>query len=119
MSRRKTGPSQDQVDALLARSGGDCEVIAGPACLLTAHQIHHRRARGMGGTKRDSTNFPSGLLHVCWVCHAHIESNRERALRAGWLVSQNDEPAHVPVRWRGRQVLLTDLGGIVEQEVLW
>ncbi|ORL34997.1 HNH endonuclease [Prescottella equi] len=119
MTRRKTGPTQPVVEMVLMRSGGNCEVMAGPSCLLSAHQIHHRRPRGMGGTRRASTNAPSALLHVCWPCHGHIEANREKALKNGWLVSQGDEPVEQSVLWRGRPVLLDDNGGRAEQKALW
>ncbi|RDI32410.1 hypothetical protein DEU38_103143 [Rhodococcus sp. AG1013] len=116
---RDTGFPDAVREIILARSGGNCEVMAGPSCLYAVHQIHHRRPRGMGGSRRKSTNTPSNALAVCWPCHAHIEANREKALVNGWLVSQGDEPVEQPVVWRGRPTLLDDNGGRAEQKPLW
>ncbi|MBM4558238.1 HNH endonuclease [Rhodococcus hoagii] len=113
MSRRKTGPKQDVVDLVLARCEGVCE-ICGQARF---EQLHHRRARGMGGTRRESTNTASALLALCQPCHALVESQRLEALDAGWLVSQAAEPRNVAVTRRGRTVLLDDFGGTTDQEV--
>lgn len=116
---RDTGFPDTVREIILARSGGNCEVMAGPSCLYAVHQIHHRRPRGMGGSRRGSTNKPSNALAVCWPCHGHIEANREKALQNGWLVSQGDEPVEQSVLWRGRPVLLDDNGGRAEQKALW
>jgi hypothetical protein len=115
---RDTGFPETVRELVLIRSGGNCEVMVGPSCLYAVHQIHHRRPRGMGGSRRESTNKASNALGVCWPCHAHIESNRDRALRNGWLVSQGDEPAEQSVLWRGRPVLLDDNGERIEQKAL-
>ena len=71
-------------------------------CTFTAQAIHHRRARGAGGTRRPDTNLPSNALYVCDACHRRIESQRTEALAAGWLVPQNGLPAAVPVMYRGQ-----------------
>lgn len=91
-----------------------CEVCAknlGAASAATA-QIHHRRARGMGGSSDPMTrNVTNGLL-VCHSCHARIESEREWALDRGFLVKQGTSPATVSVRlWNAHPVLLTHDGG--------
>lgn len=113
MSRRKTGPSQDVVDLVLARCEGVCE-ICGQARF---EQLHHRRARGMGGTRRVSTNTASALLALCRKCHALVESERTDARSAGWLVDQAAEPRNVAVTRRGRTVLLDDFGGTTDQDI--
>lgn len=110
--RRKTGPSRESAEMVLARSSGRCEVVAGWWCLGEAQQIHHRRPRGMGGTRRDSSNRPSALLHLCSPCHAWIESNRTEALRLGYLVSQSWEPADVSVFRDGQWVFFDNEGGV-------
>jgi 5-methylcytosine-specific restriction protein A len=77
-----------------------------------ATEIHHRRCRGMGSTKREATNQPSNGLHLCNACHRFIESHRREALEQGWLVRQHDEPLDVPVLYRGTVVYLDNLGNM-------
>lgn len=77
-------------------------------------QAHHRRPRGMGGSKLDDTNTASNALLLCGDCHADIESNRDTAINRGWLVPQHHNPADIPVFYRGTWVYLDDLGGLSE-----
>lgn len=81
------------------------------------YSVHHRRPRGMGGTRRDETNAPANLLALCGTgttgCHGWIESNRSSALDAGFLLTQTAEPTSEPVLRRGVAVYLTNDGGIV------
>ncbi len=77
-------------------------------------QAHHRRPRGMGGTKRPETNQASAGVWLCLECHAAVESNRAAALSEGWLVPQNSDPATVPLLYRGSWVHLDDLGNMTE-----
>lgn len=64
--------------ALVQRSYGLCEVRQ--ECNADqAKQAHHRRPRGMGGSRDLETNRLSNLLHVCNRCHDWIESNRDAA----------------------------------------
>ena len=101
---------------VMARSGGFCELRA-VGCWDEGSQLHHRRARGMGGSKSPATGQASNALTVCVPCHMHAESNRELALDRGWLVRQGADPARVPV-WRYRRwVFLDDEGGICPVEV--
>lgn len=103
MGRRKTGPDAGTVEVLFERSGGNCERCGG-----FGEQIHHRRARGMGGTRREDTNGLAGLVHLCAECHAHIESHREWAYEFGWLVRQWADPAYQPVKIQGSWVQLSE-----------
>lgn len=76
-------------------------------------QLHHRRARGMGGSSADDTNTPANALAVDARCHALIESQRALALDRGWLVRQGQDPAEVPVLRHGSDwVLLREDGGV-------
>lgn len=75
-------------------------------------EAHHRRPRGAGGTSRESTNTASNGLWLCRQCHDRTESHRTEAYEYGWLVRQTEEPADIPVLYRGTLVLLNDLGGI-------
>lgn len=101
---------------VMARSGGFCEArISG--CWDEASQLHHRRARGMGGSKDPRTGGAANAAAVCLPCHDHLERHRTEARGLGWLVRQGADPAQVPV-YRYRQwVLLDDQGGVSPQEV--
>ncbi|MFD3426057.1 hypothetical protein [Nocardia fluminea] len=107
---RKTGPSAPAVAIVRRRSGTVCEVCGA----RRANQIHHRRPRGAGGTRRPETNSPSALLDLCNECHALIESRREWARDHGYLVRQHLDPATTPVWLWGRWVLLADDGQYLE-----
>lgn len=76
---------------------------------------HHRRPRGMGGTKRGDANGLANLLTLCGSgttgCHGWVESHRAEARAAGLLVSLHADPQDVPVQtWRGL-LLLDNAGG--------
>ena len=107
---RKTGPSPTTVVLVLARSDDTCEVCG----VAAGQQIHHRRPRGMGGTRREDSNAPSALLYLCAPCHhGEVESKRDWAIVHGWLVGQAQDPALVPVlHARHGWVRLTDDGGV-------
>lgn len=110
------GFPRDVVELVLGRSGGSCEIMA-TGCTLLATEIHHRRPRGMGSTRRPETNHASNALHVCRRCHLRAEAHRTWALNNGFLVRQSDHPDAVPVWWRCSEhgghkdlVLLDDTG---------
>jgi hypothetical protein len=67
--------------------------------------VHHRRPRGMGGSKDPATNMPSNLMLLCGSgttgCHGWVESNRSDALLMGFLVSQGHAPGNRAVLYRG------------------
>ena len=102
---RATGFPPKVRQQIVERSAGRCEVMA-QGCTFTAQAIHHRRARGAGGTRRHDTNLASNGLACCDACHRRIESQRTEALAAGWLVPQNGVPAAVPVVYRGKRRVL-------------
>lgn len=93
---------------IIARADFWCERCGGQLGV----EAHHRRARGMGSTKRESTNLPANGLWLCRPCHDRIESHRTEAYEYGWLVRQTEEPRDVPVLYRGTLVILDDLGNI-------
>lgn len=110
---RATGFSKVVRDLVAERSGGVCELLIPVVCTGMAQVMHHRRPRGIGGTRRVDTNEPSSALHICDACHRHLEvSERGVARRNGWLVSQHASPVNVPVLYRSRVwLLLTNEGG--------
>ncbi|OBK92619.1 hypothetical protein A5646_03320 [Mycobacterium sp. 1245499.0] len=93
---------------IIVRADRICEVCD----LHLGAQAHHRRPRGAGGTKRPESNQPANALWVCNDCHARIESQRAEALTYGWLVRQTDDPADVPVLYRGFWVWMDNLGNL-------
>lgn len=90
---RRTGPDAATRDAVYERDAFRCVFCTGGTSL----QIHHRRPRGMGGSRDPQTNSLANLLLLCEDCHAWVESHREQALELGLLVRQGVDPASVPV----------------------
>ncbi|WP_306358689.1 MULTISPECIES: HNH endonuclease [unclassified Nocardia] len=105
---RSTDPPAALRAAIAERSAGLCERCGAARAVL----IHHRRPRGMGGSRRSDTNTFPNLLHICSPCHDRIESRRDDAERHGWLVPQGDDPETHPVRYRGQPVWLRGDGGV-------
>ncbi|AXQ51885.1 HNH endonuclease [Gordonia phage Catfish] len=105
---RKTGPTPRTVTTVQGRSGGICERCG----WAEGQQIHHRRPRGMGGTRDADVNGAGNLLHVCYPCHRWIEENREESLRLGYLISRltASKSWQVPVFYRGTWKLINDFG---------
>lgn len=99
MPRRYTGPSRETVNRVILRDGWTCvrcgQDIGGDRGLDWV--CHHRRPRGLGGSRRADTNTCVNLLTLCTPCHVHVESHRGEALRNGWLVVQGTDPATVGV----------------------
>lgn len=109
MAGRKTGPDRATVELLFERSHERCE-----RCGSRGEQIHHRRPRGMGGTRREDTNSLAAIVHLCANCHSYIESNREWAHEHGWLVRQWADPAYQPVRIQGSWIRLSEVYTLVD-----
>ncbi|MGF3055641.1 HNH endonuclease [Microbacterium sp. YY-01] len=117
------GFSTSTVHRIVARDRGAC-VRCG---LLVAHlprgvawSVHHRRARGAGGTSVVWVNAASNGVVLCGSgttgCHGWVESHQREAMTAGWVVSMNGRlrADEVVVRHRVLGVgYLTDDGGWV------
>lgn len=69
----------------------------------------------MGGSQ-DAPHRLSNLLGLCGQCHDGIESHREGALIAGWLVPQHRDPADVWVESMWGPVWLADDGTVTPVE---
>lgn len=111
---RRTGPSPVTRQLVQTRD----QVCV--SCGEPGEQIHHRRSRSMGGTRRASANSPGNLVTLCVECHASVESNRADALDRGLLLSQSvQDPSAWPVCWRDRVVLLGDDGSVTELSDPW
>lgn len=80
-----------------------CGTYVGPFGVFS---VHHRRPRGMGGSKRLDTDQPANLLTLCGTgttgCHGLVESHRDQALSEGYLLFQTMFPDEQPVKtYRG------------------
>lgn len=102
---------------VMARSGGFCDVRV-TGCWDEGTQLHHRRARGMGGSRDPRTGGAANALNVCLPCHQHLETaERAEARDRGWIVRQGADPREVPVYRYRRWVRLDDAGGLAPVEV--
>jgi hypothetical protein len=97
-------------DAVLTRDAGRCARCAVPVGNVPS-SVHHRKPRGMGGT-RDVRSFdPRNLVLVCGTgttgCHEEIESQRALAYDTGWLLRSYDDLDTPLITKDGRRVYLT------------
>lgn len=89
-----SGFTKETVEIVLDRERDACarcgKPLTGPRGL--AWSIHHRVARGMGGTKRADVNCASSAVALCGSgttgCHGWVEANRKKAVTAGFIVSK-------------------------------
>lgn len=94
-------------EAVDKRSANKCERCGLP--VRGKGQYHHRRPRGMGGSKNPAVGSAANCLYLHPNCHAFIESYRQKALRSGYLVMQHQAPEDIPVkRWDGWVLLGQD-----------
>jgi 5-methylcytosine-specific restriction protein A len=109
------GVSAQTGETVITRDSGTCVThfaVTKGYRAVPGEQIHHRRARGMGGSTDPEANLPANLIYVCAACHAFIESHRTWALEMGYLVRQGTRPSTVPIAYRHDVVYLTDDGSI-------
>lgn len=85
--------------------------------------VHHRKPRGMGGTKDPAISSPANgvLLHGTGttMCHGKVEANREGYTDAGFLINRNSrsQPSDVAILHAIHGlVYLDDLGGWVRHD---
>lgn len=82
----------------LARDGERCRRCAKPAT-----DVHHRKAKGMGGTCNTDTLYGlANLVSLCRDCHSWVHAHPWASYEAGWLVHSRDDPAGIPVPGGGR-----------------
>lgn len=87
--------------AVIARDLNRCQWCGLPVNVAGGdYSLQHRRARGMGGSRRTSTDQPANLLLVhgsgTTGCHGYIEANPDQARARGFRVSSGADPARVP-----------------------
>ena len=109
---RYTGFTEAVKETIRERSGGRCEAMIPSECTGIASEIHHRRTRGMGGTRRADTNLPANGLHLCRECHRWVTEHPAEARESGWVVRQSQTPSEVRVLRRGEWVRLFDDGAM-------
>jgi 5-methylcytosine-specific restriction protein A len=95
-------------ETIRKRADNRCEVCGS---LAQYHQIHHRRPRGMGGSKDPAVGSAANGLWVHPGCHTKIESYRDQAYMKGYLVHQSHDPAKIPVKIGMFWYLLDENGG--------
>lgn len=90
------------------RAEGLCE-----RCCRQGHTFHHRKNRS-GGGKWDCAN----IVFLCGdgvrLCHGWATVNPSSASETGWHVKPWEDPAQVPLLWRGSDWVLLTLDGKVE-----
>lgn len=90
---------------VLRRAGARCE-CCGKA--RVGMQYHHRRPKGMGGSRDVQTHTPQNVALACDTCHRDIHTHPRQAREHGWIVRQGADPRRVPLTLHdGRVVLLT------------
>lgn len=98
------GFSPATVRVILERDDGRC-ARCGVSVQLDARgvawSVHHRRPRGMGGSRDPLVSSPVNGVVLCGSgvtgCHGHVESNRDQGRLHGWLVPKWRDPTEVPV----------------------
>ena len=108
-----TGFSKHTRELVYLRSGGRCERCG---AIRTRVEYHHRRPRGMGGSRATDTNGAANCVLLCVYCHRDIEAFREAAIDFGFLVPQGKKPAETPLRRHKQWVLLDDFGYVMPAE---
>ncbi|GAA3510279.1 hypothetical protein GCM10022234_00650 [Aeromicrobium panaciterrae] len=109
-----TGATATVRELVYERANKCCE-----RCGIYAYggSVHHRRPRGMGGSKQADTNQPSNLILLCGSgttgCHGWVESHRNEAIDTGLVLRQGTDPTAEPVTLRYGRVLLKDNGDVI------
>jgi hypothetical protein len=104
---------QDVKDRVKARAGGRCE-CCGINAISGASAYHHRRGKGMGGSRDTSTHTVANVVLVCGRdnksgCHGDVHQHPFEARENGWTVRQGADPARIPILLHdGRTVFLGD-----------
>ncbi|KLL11558.1 HNH endonuclease [Protofrankia coriariae] len=110
-ARAVSGVPDDVRALVLARAGHRCE-SCGWYLLGRPYSVHHRRPRGMGGTRDQVAHSPINLLVLCGRdnatgCHGLVHRNPDSAYDVGLLVRRGADPARVAITLPdGRRVLL-------------
>lgn len=99
---RNTGPTPAVRRTVTERAGGACERCG--KTITADYSIHHRKPRGMGGTKDPKANSPANLVLLCGSattpdgCHTAVERFRQAAITTGFIVTRTADPETVPIK---------------------
>jgi len=74
----------------LERDNGICV-----RCGNFASDVHHRKLKGMGGSKLLDT--PANLISLCRTCHSWIHANPAESYELGYMVHSWADPEDVPI----------------------
>jgi hypothetical protein len=80
---------------------------------------HHRKNRGMGGSKILDT--PSNIMAICSQLNGLLESNAtiaEMGRDYGWKLTAGQDPATIPIFVNGRWLLLDEHFNRVEVKAI-
>lgn len=109
-------PKQNR-QTVQGRAFGRCE-----RCLkatLCGH-LHHRRPKGLGGSKRSDRHDVSNLVYLCPEDHSWAHNNPLDAIAAGYLVPRSSgmSPLAVPIKdLSGQTLFLDDEGQYLREPV--
>lgn len=114
MARKKTKNRvpKEVAEEVRARSEGQCEAMNFPTCTGHAEHLHHRQLRSQGGG-----HTVENLIAVCSSCHTWFHREVAQATSQGWIVRSVHEPVEVPMKYRGRTVVLAADGGVEYQSI--
>ncbi|UXE05210.1 HNH endonuclease [Arthrobacter phage Jamun] len=111
-----TGPSREVRRQVIARDLSKCQWCGRHVRTESGwYSLQHRRARGMGGSRRRETDQAANLVLVCGTgtteCHGWIEAQPAQAIARGFRIAAGATPSRVPLMdWTGREWLLQDDG---------
>ena len=65
-------------------------------CSGAANDVHHRKLKGIGGSKL--LDIPENLVSLCRNCHTVIHLKPAQAYDTGFIVHSWEDPEKVPVK---------------------
>lgn len=103
--RAPAAPTSDTRGGVIVRDQYHCQWCGKHVRIqFGEYSLQHRRARGAGGTVRTDANGAANLVLVCGSattgCHGEIEAHPAEAARRGFRISQETDPAEIPIRCR-------------------
>lgn len=108
------------VRELVLHRDGHCCARCGRSTLNYPSSLHHRRPRGMGGSRDERINDPRNIVRVCGSgvsgCHGEIEGNRSAAKDTGWLIPSLAHLDTPLITIHGTRIVLSADGG---REDVW
>lgn len=115
-------PSLKTISDITERDQGRCALCGGFVSGSRGYDwsVHHRRPRGMGGSRKSDINNHANLILLdgsgTTGCHGRVESLRDAAIELGYLVRLNsvERPEDIPIlhKAHGGWVFLTADGGV-------